>query len=52
MNDVARISFERGALLMPVRDAYDRELVFQEAEAYAREHLKPRKLLSQPVPLP
>ena len=23
-----------------------------EAEAYAREHLKPRKLLSQPVPLP
>ncbi len=38
MNGVARISFENGALLMPARNAYDQELIFQEAESYARRH--------------
>jgi len=35
---VARISFGHGALLMPARTAYDQELIFQEAESYARRH--------------
>ena len=38
MNGIARISFTGGALLMPARNGYDRELVFDEAEFCARRH--------------
>jgi len=40
MNGVARISFGDGALVMPARNRYDRELVFEQAEFYARRHGK------------
>lgn len=40
MNGVARISFEGGARLMPAQNQYDRELVFEEAEFFARRHGK------------
>ena len=36
MNSVARISYRGGALVMPARSLYDRELVFEQAEFYAR----------------
>src|SRR5258706_14713422 len=36
MNGIARISFIGGARLMPARNGYDRELVFDEAEFCAR----------------
>ena len=32
MNGIARISFSGGERLMPARNGYDRELVFDEAE--------------------
>lgn len=38
MNGIARISFTGGARLMPARNGYDRELVFEEAEFCARRH--------------
>lgn len=38
MNSVARISYRGGALVMPARSLYDRELVFEQAEFYARRH--------------
>lgn len=38
MNGVARIMFSDGALVMPARSRYDRELVFEQAEFYARRH--------------
>ena len=38
MNGVARIRFGDGALVMPARNRYDRELVFEQAEFYARRH--------------
>lgn len=38
MNGIARISFSGGARLMPARNGYDRELVFDEAEFCARRH--------------
>ncbi|MDX2167138.1 MAG: hypothetical protein SF182_08750 [Deltaproteobacteria bacterium] len=38
MHGIARISFTGGALLMPARNGYDRELVFDEAECCARRH--------------
>jgi hypothetical protein len=38
MNDIARIQFDHGALVMPARSGYDRELVFEQAEFYARRH--------------
>jgi hypothetical protein len=36
MNSVARIDFRGGSLVMPARSRYDRELVFEQAEFYAR----------------
>ena len=36
MNSVARISYRGGALVLPARSLYDRELVFEQAEFYAR----------------
>jgi hypothetical protein len=36
MNSVARINYRGGALVMPDRSLYDRELVFEQAEFYAR----------------
>jgi hypothetical protein len=38
MHGIARISFTGGARLMPARNGYDRELVFEEAECCARRH--------------
>ncbi len=38
MNGVARISFRDGALVLPARNQYDREVVFEEAEFRARRH--------------
>jgi len=38
MTGIARISFSGGARLMPARNGYDRELVFDEAEFCARRH--------------
>jgi hypothetical protein len=38
MNGIARISFTGGERLMPARNGYDRELVFDEAECCARRH--------------
>ena len=38
MHGIARISFAGGARLMPARNGYDRELVFDEAEFCARRH--------------
>ena len=36
MAQIAQIRSDRGALLLPARDAYDREIVFEQAEFYAR----------------
>jgi hypothetical protein len=38
MTAVAKIVFEGGARLMPAQNHYDRELVFEEAEFFARRH--------------
>jgi hypothetical protein len=38
MNDIARIRFGNGSLIMPARSRYERELVFEQAEFYARRH--------------
>jgi hypothetical protein len=38
MAGVARILFDGGARLMPAQNRYDRELVFEEAEFFARRH--------------
>lgn len=38
MHGIARISFAGGARVMPARNGYDRELVFDEAEFCARRH--------------
>lgn len=35
---IAQIEFNGGALLLPARDPYDREVVFEQAEFYARRH--------------
>jgi len=42
MHGIARIRFGDGALVMPACSRYDRELVFEEAEFYARRHGKVR----------
>jgi hypothetical protein len=42
MNGIARISFSGGERLMPARNDYDRELVFDEAEFCARRHGRAR----------
>ena len=36
MTQIAQIRSDGGALLLPARDAYDREVVFEQAEFYAR----------------
>lgn len=46
MNGIARISFHGGERLMPARNGYDRELVFDEAEFCARRHGRARLELS------
>lgn len=52
---VARISFQGGCLLMPSKNRYDRELVFEQAEFYARRHgtatleLSRRQMLISPA---
>jgi hypothetical protein len=38
MNSIACVRFDDGALVMPARSEYDRELVFEQAEFYARRH--------------
>jgi hypothetical protein len=38
MLQTAQIRFNGGALLLPARDPYDREVVFEEAEFYVRRH--------------
>jgi hypothetical protein len=38
MFQVAKIRFDAGALLLPANDPYDREVVFEEADFYARKH--------------
>lgn len=38
MNGVARIVCRDGALVLPARNQYDREVVFEEAEYRARRH--------------
>lgn len=38
MNGIAKIIFSGGERLMPARNGYDRELVFDEAEFCARRH--------------
>ena len=38
MHGVARLTFRGGERLMPARNGYDRELVFEEAERSARRH--------------
>ena len=38
MNGIARISYPGGERLMPARNGYDREVVFDEAEFCARRH--------------
>jgi hypothetical protein len=38
MPGVAKILFDGGARLMPAQNHYDRELVFEEAEFFARRH--------------
>ena len=38
VSGVARITFPGGCLLMPSKNRYDRELVFEQAEFYARRH--------------
>lgn len=38
MKGVARISFHGGALFMPLRTPYDREVLFEHVDLYARRH--------------
>lgn len=38
MLQTAQIRFSGGALLLPARDPYDREVVFEQAEFYVRRH--------------
>jgi hypothetical protein len=38
LNRLAKINFSGGTRLMPARNRYDRELVFEEAEFCARRH--------------
>ena len=47
MNGIAKISFTGGERLMPARNGYDRELVFDEAECCARRHGQARLELSR-----
>lgn len=38
MRGIAKISFHGGALFMPMRTPYDRELLFEQVDLYARRH--------------
>lgn len=38
MHGIAKITFSGGERLMPARNGYDRELVFDEAECCAKRH--------------
>lgn len=38
MFQIAKITFDAGALVLPAKDPYDRELVFEQADFYARRH--------------
>jgi hypothetical protein len=38
MLQMAHIRFDGGALLLPARDPYDREVVFEQAEFYVRRY--------------
>ena len=38
MLQTAQIQFDGGALILPARNPYDREVVFEQAEFYARRH--------------
>jgi hypothetical protein len=38
MFQIAKISFDAGTLLLPANDPYDREVVFEQADFYARRH--------------
>ena len=38
MKGMARIFFQGGGLIVPVRTPYDRELLFQHVEAFAKRH--------------
>jgi len=38
VNRLAKINFNGGTRLMPARNRYDRELIFEEAEFCARRH--------------
>lgn len=46
MHGIARLTFSGGQRLMPARNGYDRELVFDEAECCARRHGEVRLELS------
>ena len=47
MDNIACIQFDGGALVMPACAGYDRELVFDEAEFYARRHGRVRLQLDR-----
>jgi hypothetical protein len=38
MFQTATIKFDSGALLLPANDPYEREVVFEQADAYVRRH--------------
>jgi hypothetical protein len=38
MKGVARISFQGGALFVPVKTPYDREVLFEHLDLYAKRH--------------
>lgn len=46
MHGIAKLTFSGGERLMPARNGYDRELVFDEAECCARRHGEARLELS------
>ena len=46
MHGIAKLTFSGGERLMPARNGYDRELVFDEAECCARRHGEVRLELS------
>ncbi|MBX3023492.1 hypothetical protein KF840_01140 [bacterium] len=58
MHGIARLTFSGGERLMPARNGYDRELVFDEAECCAKRHgevrleLSASAVLIRPTPVP
>ncbi|GIW41697.1 MAG: hypothetical protein KatS3mg076_2274 [Candidatus Binatia bacterium] len=47
MKGVARISFRGGALFVPVKTPYERELLFEHLDLYARRHGRVRLELNR-----